>query len=126
MQDDHPYYADVDHDEAYLDNPMPGGDVDEIYDEILDDAIVDSLVILGLAGVLLFLLYYRNQRRDAHRRQAEEEAAARQRAMGGQAPAALGVAIGHGEPNGGAGAAIPRPPGGPDEAAGWAAGVLGH
>jgi SEL1 protein len=49
-------------------SPMPGGDADYPYDDI-DSEILESLVILALAGALAFLIYYRQQRQ---RRQEEE------------------------------------------------------
>ena len=79
MQDDHPYYGDADYDDNYLpeNDPMPGGDADGMYDDIIDDGILESLIIIGLAGALVFLIYYRQQRQLAHRRNEEAEAAAR-------------------------------------------------
>ncbi|KAF2868830.1 hypothetical protein BDV95DRAFT_609737 [Massariosphaeria phaeospora] len=50
------------------DDAMPGGDDDYDYDDV-DSEILESLVILALAGVLGFLLWYRTQRQ---RRQEEE------------------------------------------------------
>ena len=47
---------------------MPGGDADYPYDDI-DSEILESLIILALAGALAFLIYYRQQRQ---RRQEEE------------------------------------------------------
>ena len=41
---------------------MPGGDTDGMYDELIDDGIIESLIILTLAGALVFLIYYRQQR----------------------------------------------------------------
>lgn len=41
---------------------MPGGDADGMYDEFIDDGIIESLIILTLAGALVFLIYYRQQR----------------------------------------------------------------
>jgi SEL1 protein len=41
---------------------MPGGDDDSLYDELIDDGILESLIILTLAGALVFLIYYRQQR----------------------------------------------------------------
>lgn len=48
---------------------MPGGD-DDYYDDI-DESLVESFIIIGLAATLAFLVYYRNQRQLGHRRQAE-------------------------------------------------------
>ncbi|KAI9663993.1 MAG: ERAD-associated protein [Bathelium mastoideum] len=49
---------------------LPG---DEIYDEI-DEGILESLVILGLVGLLAWLVWYRQQRLERRRREAEERA----------------------------------------------------
>ena len=72
LEDPHPYYhgADDDYDDP---NPegMPGGD-DDYYAE-LDDNILDSLIIVGLAAALAFLVYYRQQRQTNHRREAETQ-----------------------------------------------------
>jgi SEL1 protein len=58
---------------------MPGGDADAdgLYDDPLDDGILESLIIIGLAAALVFLIYYRQQHQLAHRR-GEEAARARQ------------------------------------------------
>ncbi|KAL8629343.1 hypothetical protein Q9189_004955 [Teloschistes chrysophthalmus] len=63
LDDPHPYY----HSDEDVD-PMPGGDdwVDDI-----DDSIIESLIILGLAGALIFLVYYRQQRQNNYRRERE-------------------------------------------------------
>lgn len=49
---------------------MPGGD-DWIDD--LDESIIESLIILGLAGALAFLVYYRQQRQNDYRRRQQED-----------------------------------------------------
>ena len=46
---------------------MPGGDADGIYDDIIDDGLLETLLILGLAGALVFLIWYRGQQQRAHR-----------------------------------------------------------
>ena len=56
--------------ESRYNDPMPGGD--EYYDEI-DEGTMESLIILALAGVLAFLVYYRQQRQQIHRRATEEQ-----------------------------------------------------
>jgi len=48
---------------------MPG---DEYYDDI-DEGIIESLVILALAGTLAFLVWYRQQRQMNHRRAREQQ-----------------------------------------------------
>jgi len=74
-------------DEAFDDydnnNPMPGGDSDGMYDEILDDGIIESLVLIGLGAVLVFLIYYRQARQLAHR-QNEQANRQQQQQVGGQ------------------------------------------
>ena len=54
---------------------MPaGGDTaaDDYYDQI-EDNILDSLIIVGLAAALAFLVYYRQQRQTNHRREVETQ-----------------------------------------------------
>ncbi|TVY84737.1 Protein sel-1-like protein [Lachnellula suecica] len=118
LQDDHPYYGDADYDDNYLpdDDPMPGGDADGLYDDIIDDGFLESLIILGLAGALVFLIYYRNQRQQVHRRQEEAARAQQgnQQAAGGQAQ----------QPQGGDRGLFPQP--GDPEFGQWAAGGVGH
>lgn len=94
---------------------MPGGDSDGFYeDAIIDDGILESLVIIGLAAALVFLIYYRNQAQAAARR--EQEARARQ---GGQ-PVAAQVP----EPQGQDRGLFPQP--GDPEFGQWVAGGVGH
>ena len=73
----HPYYGEGDGaDDDYIDQQaetMPGGD--DFYD-IIDDGILESLIIVGLAAALAFLVYYRQQR------QAAAAAARRQQQQG--------------------------------------------
>ncbi|PQE03262.1 ubiquitin- ligase sel1 ubx2 protein [Rutstroemia sp. NJR-2017a BBW] len=54
LQDDHPYYADNDDDDNYIsaNDPMPGGDADGLYDDLIEDGIIESLIIIGLAAAL--------------------------------------------------------------------------
>ena len=77
LRDDHMYYGDADYDDNYLpeNDPMPGGDADGMYDDIIDDGIVESILIIVLAAALVFLIYYRQQRQQAHRRGQEAGAA---------------------------------------------------
>jgi len=96
---------------------MPGGD-DDYYDD-LDESILESLIIVGLAAALAFLVYYRQQRQTNHRRGLERQ---------------------QGHPEGQPDGAIPEeqrlpgqqadggffpPPDDPDFAQ-WAAGGIGH
>lgn len=73
LRDDHLYYGDNGYDDNYLPetDPMPGGDVDGLYEDIIDDGILESIIILGLAAVLVVLIYYRQQHQLAHRRGEE-------------------------------------------------------
>lgn len=72
LEDQHPYYHSTDEDE--FSGPLPA---DEFYDDI-DESIVESLIIIALAGALAFLVYYRNQRQTNHRRDVEREEHQRQ------------------------------------------------
>lgn len=58
---------------------MPGGDA--FYDNIDDDGIVESLLIVGLAASLALLVMYRRRRADERER--------RQRQANGQVPVAV-------------------------------------
>jgi len=73
LRDDHPYYHDVEEDEftdPIAPDQMPGGD--DYYDAI-DEGLVESLIILGLAAALIYLVYYRQQRTLNHRRAMEQQ-----------------------------------------------------
>ena len=74
LENPHPYYhgADDDDYDEPLPDGMPGGDVDDYYDE-LDDNILESLLIVGLAAALAFLVYYRQRRQTNHRRETEAQ-----------------------------------------------------
>lgn len=87
---------------------MPGGDADGLYDDILDDGLVESLIIIGLAAALVFLIVYRQQRQEAHRR-GEQPANAQQQPANGEVQ------------NGGL---FPQP--GDANFNDWAAGGVGH
>ncbi|KAF4632481.1 hypothetical protein G7Y89_g5643 [Cudoniella acicularis] len=73
IQDDHPYYGDTEYDDNFLPegNHIPGGDSDGFYEDIIDDGILESLIIIGLAAALVFLVYYRQQHQLRHRRGEE-------------------------------------------------------
>jgi SEL1 protein len=83
---------------------MPGGD--DFYDD-LDDGILESLLIIGLAAALAVLVMYR-------RRRAEERERQQQQGDNQQPPAQA-------QQDGG----LFPPPGDP-EFLGWAAGGIGH
>lgn len=72
LRDDHIYYGDADYDDNYLPekDPMPGGDADGMYDDVLDDGILESVVIVGLAISLIVLMFWRQQHQAAHNRNA--------------------------------------------------------
>ncbi|RFU26642.1 hypothetical protein B7463_g9708, partial [Scytalidium lignicola] len=86
LQDDYAYYGDGNYDESYLpdNDPMPGGDADGLYEDIIDDGVLESFIIIGLAAALVFLVYYRQQRQAMHRR--EEARAQGAQGMDGQQP----------------------------------------
>jgi SEL1 protein len=113
LRDDQPYYGDADYDDAYLpaDDPMPGGDADGLYDDIIDDGILESLIIIMLAGALVVLIYWRQQHQLRHR--GEQQAAGVQRQeQNGQQPQQQDRGL------------FPQP-GDPDFNA-WVAGGIGH
>ncbi|KAL8710149.1 MAG: hypothetical protein Q9220_005232 [cf. Caloplaca sp. 1 TL-2023] len=86
LEDPHPYYHSADEDD-FVDpsaDPMPGGD--DYLDEI-DESIIESLVILGLAGALAFLVYYRQQRQNSHRREMERQQLLQQQQQQSSLPA---------------------------------------
>lgn len=109
------FFKDLDY-EGFYDDAMPGGDSDIAGD--LDDGILESLVIVGLAAALVFLVMYRQQRQQAARR-AEEQAARREQQQGGQAAPRNAVP----QPAGGQGF-FPQP--GVPEFGQWAVGGVGH
>lgn len=82
LRDEHPYYHDVEDEDDFTDpiapDPMPGGD--DYYDAI-DEGLVESLIIIGLAGALIYLVYYRQQRTLNHRRAMEQQGIAAQPAQ---------------------------------------------
>ncbi|KAH7319063.1 ubiquitin-protein ligase-like protein Sel1/Ubx2 [Rhexocercosporidium sp. MPI-PUGE-AT-0058] len=86
LRDDHLYYGDADYDDNYLpeNDPMPGGDADGMYEDIIDDGIIESIAIIFLATALIGLIYYRQQRQQAHRRDQEAGAAQNGAAPEGQ------------------------------------------
>ena len=96
---------------------MPGGDED-YYDEI-DDSILESLIIVGLAAALAFLVYYRQQRQTNHRREMETQ-------QGNEpAQAENGLPPGERLPGQQADGGFFPPPDDPNYAQ-WVAGGVGH
>lgn len=61
-------YEDGDWDPAT--NPDAFVDIDDLYDD-LDSGIIESLIIIALAGVLAFLVYYRQQRQQREREERD-------------------------------------------------------
>jgi SEL1 protein len=111
LQEDDAYYGDAE-DDNYIErqnDPLPGGDSDGMYDDVIDDGLIESFIIMGLAAALVFLIYYRQQHQLAHRQ--NEEARARQGGEGQQEqPQDRGV--------------FPQP--GDPEFGQWVAGGVGH
>ncbi|KAK4241575.1 protein sel-1 1 [Achaetomium macrosporum] len=77
LQDDAQYYDDL-YEDGYDDNGMPGGDPLEF-----DDGVMESVVILGLAAALAFLVMYRQHRQQQARRREEEARRQQQGGLGG-------------------------------------------
>ncbi|KAK4144360.1 uncharacterized protein C8A04DRAFT_27814 [Dichotomopilus funicola] len=119
LQDDDLYYDEL-YEDMYEDE-MPGGDPLDI-----DDGVMESVVILGLAAALVFLVMYRQQRQQQAARRREEEARLRQQQQqGGVQPGAVAA----GNPQQPQqqqqhGAFAPRP--GDPNFGQWAAGGFGH
>jgi len=85
LREERQFYEDYDDDDILTPaDTMPGGD-DEIYDDLIDDGILESFIIIALAAALVWLIYYRQQRQLAHRRQ-EEVARAQQAGQPGLVP----------------------------------------
>ncbi|KAL8688114.1 MAG: hypothetical protein Q9218_005894 [Villophora microphyllina] len=129
LEDPHPYYHSADDDDLVdpTSDPMPGGDdwVDDI-----DESVLESLVILSLAGALAFLVYYRQQRQNNHRREVERQQQQQQGAVSApqpqpqpqqQQPAAQDPPLPGQQPDGG----FFPPPGDPNYGQ-WVAGGVGH
>lgn len=94
---------------------MPGGD--DFYD-IIDDGILESLIIIVLAGALAFLVYYRQQRQTNHQREVQRQQG--QAGVGAQPLPAQQPVPGQ-QPDGG----FFPPPGDPNLGQ-WVAGGVGH
>ncbi|KAL8825199.1 MAG: hypothetical protein Q9170_007885 [Blastenia crenularia] len=122
LADHHPYYNNPD-DDDFIDpssDPMPGGDdwIDDI-----DESIIESLIILGLAGALAFLVYYRQQRQNSHRREIERQ----QQQQNGAVPAPAQQPLEEAQhlPGQQADGGFFPPPGDPNYGQ-WVAGGVGH
>jgi SEL1 protein len=108
---------------ANVNDPMPGGD--DYYDD-MDEGLIESLIIIGLAATLAFLVYYRQQR------QMNGRADGQNQVVEGQQVPGQGVAMGQagqGQPLQGGGGVADRGlfpnPGDPDFNQ-WVAGGVGH
>ena len=132
LEEEHPYYHSADSDEdnnvdsAGIQDPMPGGD--GLYDEI-DEGILESLLIIGLAAALVFLVYYRQQRAMHHRRMREQRRQEEQQQqvptheLQGQAIVGQAPPLQQGlQPEDG----FFPPPGDPNDHGQWMAGGIGH
>ncbi len=123
LEDPHPYYHFRDGDDDLVEpvatEPMPGNE--DYYDDI-DDSVVESLIIVALAGALAFLLYYRQQRQTNHRREAERQAQGGQAGDGPLAPIRAPEQPLPGQQRDGG---FFPPPGDPNFAQ-WVAGGIGH
>ena len=121
LEDHHPYYNIADDDDLVdpSSDPMPGGD--DYLDDI-DESIIESLIILGLAGALAFLVYYRQQRQNSHRREVERQQQQQQAQNGPQQqPPTQAPPLPGQQPDGG----FFPPPGDPNYGQ-WIAGGVGH
>ena len=113
LQDDNGRYYDDLYDDLYEDDTMPGGDPLDF-----EDGIMESVVILGLAAALVFLVLYRQQRQQAARQQ-EDEARRQQQHQGAAAQG------GNLQAQQEQGRGLFPQPGDPDFGQ-WAAGGVGH
>ncbi|KAI1137252.1 HCP-like protein [Hypoxylon sp. FL0543] len=124
LQEDNIYYEDDGYGGFYDDGTITGSDSEPLGDTFDDvDGVIESLIILGLVGAIIFLMYYRARRQQAHR--LAEENAARQGQRGG----VVGAGVPQHQPAQaqaqGQGGLFPQP-GGPDFGQ-WAAGAaVGH
>lgn len=113
MEDDRLHYMDYEEDDLLHRNDQTHGADDGMYDDVIDDGVVESFIIIALAGALVWLIYYRQQRQLAHR---QNDGAARD--QGNQPRPAGGQQA---QPDGGV---FPR--NGDPAFAQWAAGGVGH
>lgn len=116
------YYGDDMYD-GYED-AMPGADSD--LGAFEEGDILETLVIMGLAAALVFLVLYRQQRQQAARRQQEDEARRQQQEQQGQGVRVAGGAFANGQQQqqAGNGGFFPQP--GAPGFGQWAVGGVGH
>ncbi|KAL0468976.1 ubiquitin-protein ligase [Neurospora intermedia] len=123
LQDEMGYYGDDMYD-GYED-AMPGADSD--LGAFEEGDILETLVIMGLAAALVFLVLYRQQRQQAARRQQEDEARRQPQEQQGQGVGrAAGGAFANGQQQqrAGNGGFFPQP--GAPGFGQWAVGGVGH
>ncbi|KAK3945432.1 protein sel-1 1 [Diplogelasinospora grovesii] len=125
IQDDSLYYDDM-YDGLYDDTGMPGGDAGLVDD--LDDGIFESVAIVCVAALLVFLVMYRQQRQQAARRREEEAQRQQWQQQNAQHQQPHAPAAGNQNPQpqgqGGNGGFFPNP--GDPNFANWLAGGVGH
>ncbi|KAI0474044.1 HCP-like protein [Xylariaceae sp. FL0804] len=120
--DDGAYYGDEAYDDYYDDDvdaiitgsdgqPMGGGDGvgggGGDLDEELLDGVIESLVILGLVGAIIWLMWYRAHRQQAHRRAQQQQQQQQQENNNAAAAAAAAAAVGAGAAGAAGGAGGP-------------------
>ncbi|KAJ4417703.1 ERAD-associated protein [Neurospora sp. IMI 360204] len=122
LQDEMGYYGDDMYD-GYED-AMPGADSD--LGAFEEGDILETLVIMGLAAALVFLVLYRQQRQQAARREQEDEARRQQQEQQGQGVRVAGGAFANGQQQqqAGNGGFFPQP--GAPGFGQWAVGGVGH
>ncbi|KAK4996446.1 ERAD-associated protein [Elasticomyces elasticus] len=120
LEADAAYYADHDYEpddwDTHSSDPMPGGD-GEYFDDDIDDDIIETLIIVGLAATLAFLVYYRHRQREQQRQAVHGEDPEPPDAVGAQ----LQAQIQEQQPDGGF---FPQP--GNLGFNDWVAGGIGH
>ncbi|KFY17458.1 hypothetical protein V492_00652 [Pseudogymnoascus sp. VKM F-4246] len=113
LEDDRLQYMDYEEEDLLHRNDPTHGADDGMYDDVIDDGVVESFIIIALAGALVWLIYYRQQRQLAHRQNNGAARDQRNQAgpVGGQ----------QAQPDGGV---FPR--NGDPAFAQWVAGGVGH
>ncbi|KAK3393598.1 hypothetical protein B0H63DRAFT_458582 [Podospora didyma] len=118
MQEDMEYYDVDEYEPNVYDDTMPGGDPG-LGGDLDEEGLVESLVILGLAAALVFLVMYRQQRQQQARRREDET-----RRNGGQVPNQQQPQQPQQQGGDRAGGFFPQP--GDPEFGQWAVGGVGH
>lgn len=121
LEDPHPYYHGAEDADGFYDDTIPEhglpGDDEDYYDE-LDESVLESLIIVGLAAALAFLVYYRQNRQANHNRDQQQ---GQRQGQQDQAPANGQPLLPGQQPDGGF-----FPPRDDPGFAGWVAGGVGH